>query len=558
MIGIERDFGRSSILDGSERAPARSHLYAMGMTEADMAKPAIGIATTWTGTMPCNLNHRELARHVAAGVKKAGGTPFEFNAIAVSDNLTMGTPGMRASLVSREVIADSIELMARAHLFDGLVCIVGCDKTVPAATMALMRLNIPSVILYSGAMMPGTWHGQSVTIQNMWEGLGERAVGRISQKEIDELARVACPGAGTCAAQYTANTMANVVDFLGLAPIGLGDIPAVAPEKNLAAEQIGGIAMQLVASRLRPLDIVTRDSLHNAIVSVAALGGSTNAVLHLLAIAHEAQIPLDIDAFDEVCRTVPIIANLKPSGQYASYDLWRAGGTGIVVRELLAAGLLRSEVRLVDRRSLEEVASQAVETPGQDVVRSVADPVKGPGALAILRGSLAPEGCVLKLGGRKSLQFAGPARVFDSEEDCLGAIEADRIEPGDVIVVRYEGPAGGPGMREMLTVTAPLVGRGLSQKVALVTDGRFSGVSHGMVIGHVAPEASKGGAIALVRDGDRIIIDSDQRLLSVEVSEEELARRRQSWSPPAKSVERGVFSKYVAQVGSASLGATTT
>ncbi|MFC4008179.1 dihydroxy-acid dehydratase [Nonomuraea purpurea] len=547
-----------SIADDPDRAPARSHLYAMGLSEEEMRRPVVGIATTWTGTMPCNITHRELAAHVAEGVRAAGGLPMEFNTIAVSDNLTMHTPGMRASLVSREVIADSIELMGLAHGFDALVAIVGCDKTVPAGIMALARLDVPSVVLYSGSMMPGRWRGRDVTIQDMWEALGERAVGRLEQSELDDLAKHACPGAGTCAAQYTANTMGSVADFLGLAPFGVGDIPAVAEEKNAAARRVGEIAMEALARDARPSRVLTEDALHNAIVSVAAMGGSTNAVLHLLAIAREAGLPLEIDKIGEVCRQVPIITGLKPSGgDCTALDLWRAGGTSLVVRRLLEAGLLRENVTLVDGRTLADVAADAEERPGQQVVRGVAEPFKPHGALAILRGSLAPDGCVLKLGGKEDFRHEGPARVFDSEAGCTAAIDAGLIVPGDVIVVRYEGPAGGPGMREMLSITGPLVGRGLGSSVALVTDGRFSGVSHGRVIGHVAPEAYHGGPIALVRDGDTVVIDSATGTLDLVVPEEELAARRAAWRRPERAVERGVLTKYVATVGSASDGAVT-
>ncbi|MBF8185940.1 dihydroxy-acid dehydratase [Nonomuraea sp. K274] len=547
-----------SIADDPDRAPARSHLYAMGMSEEEMRRPTVGIATTWTGTMPCNLTHRELAAHVADGVRAAGGMPMEFNTIAVSDNLTMHTPGMRTSLISREVIADSIELMGRAHGFDALVVIVGCDKTVPAAIMALARLDVPSVVLYSGTMMPGRWRGRDVTIQDMWEALGERAVGRLDQSDLDDLARHACPGAGTCAAQYTANTMGSVADFLGLAPFGLGDIPAVAEGKNAAARRAGEIAMEALARDARPSRVLTPDALHNAIVSVAAMGGSTNSVLHLLAIAREAGLPLRIDEIGEVCRQVPIITGLKPSGgDFTAADLWRAGGTALVARRLLEAGLLREDVTLVDGRTLADVAADAEEAPGQQVVAGVDKPFKQRGALAILRGSLAPDGCVLKLGGKDDFRHEGPAKVFDSEDECYTAIQEGRIVAGDVIVVRYEGPAGGPGMREMLSITGPLVGRGLGTSVALVTDGRFSGVSHGLVIGHVTPEAYHGGPIALVRDGDTVVVDSAAGTLDLVVPESELAERRASWRRLERTVERGVLAKYVATVGSASDGAIT-
>ncbi|WP_049562088.1 dihydroxy-acid dehydratase [Nonomuraea sp. SBT364] len=546
-----------TIADDPDRAPARSHLYAMGLTREDMRLPTVGIASTWTGTMPCNLTHRELAAQVAEGVRRAGGLPMEFNTIAVSDNLTMGTPGMRASLVSREVIADSIELMGRAHQFDALVCIVGCDKTVPAGIMALARLDVPSVILYSGSMMPGRWRDRDVTIQDMWESLGERAVGRLSQDDVDDLARHACPGPGTCAAQYTANTMGAVADFLGLAPFGIGDIPAVADTKPEAATRVGEIVMDALARDARPSRILTPDALHNAIVSVAAMGGSTNAVLHLLAIAREAGVPLRIDEIGQVCREVPIITGLKPGGPHTAADLWRAGGTALVAKRLLEAGLLREDVTLVEGRTLAEVAAAASEKPGQTTVKTVAAPAKPPGALAILRGTLAPEGCVLKLGGRADFRREGPARVFDSEEECFAAIQSGTIVPGDVVIVRYEGPAGGPGMREMLSITGALVGQGLGDSVALVTDGRFSGVSHGLVIGHVAPEAAKGGPIALVRDGDTVVVDTAKAGLDLLVDEDELAARRAAWRAPERPVERGVLAKYVASVGSASDGATT-
>jgi dihydroxy-acid dehydratase len=547
-----------SIADDPDRAPARSHLYAMGLSEEEMRRPVVGIASTWTGTMPCNLNHRDLAAQVAEGVRAAGGLPMEFNTIAVSDNLTMHTPGMRTSLISREVIADSIELMGRAHGFDALVAIVGCDKTVPAAIMALARLDVPSVVLYSGSMLPGRWRGKDVTIQDMWEALGEREVGRMDQADLDDLAKHACPGAGTCAAQYTANTMGTVADFLGLAPFGVGDIPATVPDKEAAARRVGEIAMRALAADARPSKVLTADALHNAIVSVAAMGGSTNAVLHLLAIAREAGLPLEIDRIGEICRQVPIITGLKPSGgDGTALDLWRAGGTALVVRRLLEAGLLRENVTLVDGRSLADVAADARETPGQTVVAGADRPFKPRGALAILRGSLAPGGCVLKLGGKDDFRHEGPARVFDSEADCYTAIQQGQIVAGDVIVVRYEGPAGGPGMREMLSITGPLVGRGLGSSVALVTDGRFSGVSHGLVIGHVAPEAYHGGPIALVRDGDAIVIDSAAGTLDLLVPEEELAARRAAWQRPDRPVERGVLTKYVATVASASDGAVT-
>ncbi len=544
--------------DALDRAPARAHYRAMGLSDEDLRRPFIGVATTWTEVMPCNLNQRALAERVKAGVRRAGGTPFEFNTIAVSDNLTQGREGGRASLVSREVIADSIELVVRAHYFDGLVCLVGCDKTVPAAVMAVCRLDLPSVLLYSGSMAPGRWRGRDVTIQEMWEGLGEIDVGSMSAEELLELERASCPGAGTCAGQFTANTMGQSLDFLGLSPFGPGQLLAGDPDKGDAAERIGELVMDVVQADRRPSSLVTAEALENAITSMVACGGSTNGILHLLAIAREAGVPLAIETFDEIASRVPIIADLKPSGRFVAADFHRAGGTLAVLRELTAAGLIHEESLSVDGRTLGEIAAEAPPAADPEVIRSVQRPVKHGAAYAILRGSLAPGGCVLKLGGRQDVVFTGPARVFDGEDECLVAIHAGAIVAGDVVVVRYEGPAGGPGMREMLAVTAALIGQGLGDSVILVTDGRFSGVTRGLMVGHVAPEAARGGPIAAVREGDEIELDVPRRELRLAgVDPATLAERLAGWTARAPRYADGVMAKYAALVGSASEGAVT-
>ena len=543
--------------DGADRAPARAMLKAIGFSDEDLARPLIGVATTWIETMPCNYNQRELAAHVKAGIRAAGGTPMEFNTVSVSDAVSMGTEGMKASLVSRELIADSIELVARGHLFDSLVCLVGCDKTIPAAAMALGRLDIPGLVLYNGTILPGTFRGRDVTIQTVFEAVGAYRAGKITAQELWELENVACPGAGACGGQYTANTMATVLEFLGLSPAGLNAIPAVDPEKAAAARRCGELAAGLVRDDVHPSSMVTRGAVENAIASVAATGGSTNAVLHLLAIAQEFGVPLDIDEFGEVADRTPVIADLVPGGRFVALDMYRAGGVGLVMRELLKRGLLHGDERTVDGRTIAEIAAAAEETPGQEVVRPIEDPLKATGGLSILRGTLAPEGCVVKLAGHERRHHRGPARVFDSEEGCFAAVKAQQIAEGDVIVIRYEGPIGGPGMREMLGVTAALVGEGMGDKVALLTDGRFSGATHGLMAGHVAPEAALGGPIALVRDGDPVVFDVDGHRLDLEVSAEELARRRVDWRSPPPRYTSGVFAKYAALVGSASQGAVT-
>jgi dihydroxy-acid dehydratase len=547
----------AALTDGVDRAAARAMLKGTGFTDEDLARPLVGVATTWIETMPCNLNQRMLAEHVKRGIRAAGGTPVEFNTISVSDGVSMGTAGMRASLVSRDVIADSIELVVRGHLLDGLVCVVGCDKTIPGAVMALARLDVPGLVFYNGSIAPGRFRGRDVTIQDVFEVVGAHAAGKATDADVHELESVACPGAGACGGQYTANTMAMTLSFLGVGVPALNDIPATHPEKPRAAQEAGELAMQLVRDDVRPRQLINRESIENAIASVAATGGSTNGVLHLLAIAHEAGVELTIDDFDSIAARTPIVADIKPGGRFVAVDLYEAGGVGLVARELVEAGLVHADAKSVDGRSLREIGEQAKETPGQQVVVSWDEPLKATGGLAILRGSLAPEGSVVKLAGHERLFHRGPARVFESEEECFAAVKAQGILPGDVVVIRYEGPAGGPGMREMLHVTAALVGEGLGDEVALVTDGRFSGATHGLMVGHIAPEAFRGGPIALVRDGDPVEIDVEARELRLDVPDEELAARRASWQAPAPRYESGVFAKYASLVSSASEGAVT-
>jgi dihydroxy-acid dehydratase len=546
------------LLDGPDRAAARAMLKAIGFTDADLSKPIIGVGTTWIETMPCNYNQRDLALVVKEGIRAAGGTPMEFNTIAVSDGVSMGTEGMKASLVSREVIADSIELVARGHLFDGLVCLVGCDKTIPAAAMALARLDLPGLVLYNGTINPGVLRGKrNATVVTVFEAIGAYRAGKITLEELREIEDVSCPGPGACGGQFTANTMSTALEFLGISPGGLNGIPAENPGKTDAARRAGELVMRLVNEGTRPSAIMTRAAIDNAIASVAATGGSTNAVLHLLAIAHELAIPLDLDDFDQIAARTPILASLMPGGRYTAVDIHEAGGIGLVARELIRGGMVDASTRNVDGRTLAEIAAAAVETPGQEVVVSIEHPIKPTGGLAILRGSLAPHGCVVKLAGHERRLHRGPARVFDSEAACYDAVRAQRIGPGDVVIIRYEGPVGGPGMQEMLSVTAALVGEGLGDEVALITDGRFSGGTHGLMIGHVAPEAALGGPIALVKEGDRITIDVDARRVDLELPADELASRLQAWSAPAPRYTRGVMAKYAALVSSASQGAVT-
>jgi dihydroxy-acid dehydratase len=548
----------AALTDGADRAPARAMLKAVGFTDEDLARPIVGVATTWIETMPCNFNQRQLAQHVKAGIRAAGATPMEFNTIAVSDGVSMGTKGMRASLVSREVIADSIELVARGHLFDGLVCLVGCDKTIPAAVMAACRLDIPSLVLYNGSIAPGRWDGRDVTIQDVFEAVGQHAAGRLSPSELHGLEGAACPGAGACGGQFTANTMAMALDFLGISPFGLSGIPATDPAKKTAAEEAGRMAVDLLRSDTRPSEIITGTALRNAIASVAASGGSTNGVLHLLAIAYELDLELPLEEFDRIAENTPIVADLKPGGRYVATDLHAAGGTALVARELLRGGHIDGSAKTVDGRSIEAIGGAAIESEGQDVVVALERPLKPSGGLAILRGNLAPRGCVVKLAGHERLHHRGPARVYDSEEQCFEAVTNNELLPGDVVVIRYEGPAGGPGMREMLGVTAAIVGEGLGDDVALITDGRFSGATHGLMVGHIAPEAAHGGPIAIVEEGDTIEIDVRARELRLLLSDEEIDKRLADWSAPAPRYRTGVFAKYAATVSSAEHGAVTT
>jgi dihydroxy-acid dehydratase len=547
-----------ALTDGPDRAAARAMLKAIGFTDDDLARPLVGVATSWIETMPCNFNQRRLAEFVKEGIRAGGGTPMEFNTIAVSDGVSMGTEGMKASLVSREVIADSIELVVRGHLLDGLVCLVGCDKTIPGAAMAMARLDVPGLVLYNGTIYPGTYKGRDLTIVSVFEAVGAYRAGKISLEELYDIESAACPGAGACGGQYTANTMSMVMEFLGLSPGGLNGIPAEDPKKDDAARAAGELAMTLVRHDVRPSHIVTREALENAIAAIAATGGSTNGVLHLLALAHEFGLPLALDDFDAIAARTPIVADLHPGGRFTAADLYDAGGVSLVMRELLKRDLLHGGQKNVDGRTLTKIAAAAEETPGQQVVRSIEDPLKPTGGLAILHGSLAPEGCVVKLAGHERLHHRGPARVFDSETACFEAVKDRRIGEGDVVVIRYEGPVGGPGMQEMLSVTAALVGEGLGGSVALLTDGRFSGGTHGLMIGHVAPEAALGGPIGLVEEGDEIVIDVEARRLDLAVPDATLAERRARWEPPAPRYPGGVMAKYAVLVSSASEGAVTT
>ena len=547
----------AAVTDGPDRAAARAMLHAAGFSDEDLARPLIGVATTWIETMPCNLNQRQLAQRIKQGIREAGGTPMEFNTVSVSDGVTMGAEGMRGSLVSREIIADSIELVARAHHFDGLVCVVGCDKTIPAGAMALARLDRPGLVVYNGSIAPGRFRGRDVTIQDVFEGIGGYHAGTFSKEDLHELELVACPGAGACGGQFTANTMAMALDFLGISPTGLGDIPALHPDKEAAALEAGRLAVRLVRDDVRPSSIITRQALENAAAAVAASGGSTNGVLHLLAIARELDIPFTVRDFDAIAERTPIVTSLKPGGEYVATDLHEAGGVAVVTQRLVEGGLVDAGAPTVDGRSLGEVARDAVETPGQQVVAPSGSPFKPTGGLAILFGNLAPEGSVVTLSGHERRYHRGPARVFDSEEACFAAVAARQIRPGDVVVVRYEGPAGGPGMREMLHVTAAIVGEGLGNDVALITDGRFSGATHDLMCGHISPEAARGGPLAAVQEGDTIELDIDARELRVELSEDEIAARLRDVRHPEPHYRGGVFAKYAALVSSASEGAVT-
>jgi len=532
-------------------------LRACGLRDEDFKKPLIGVANTWIEIGPCNYHLRELAQHVKNGIRRAGGTPLEFNTISISDGITMGTEGMRTSLISREVITDSIELVARGNLFDALVVLVGCDKTIPGGVMSLARLNIPGLVLYGGSIAPGQFEGHAVTIQDVYEAIGAHTRGSMNDARLDLLEKSACPGAGACGGQFTANTMALVCEFLGIAPMGLSSVPATNSGKAAAGERAGELLMDLLRRDVTPSKILTKTAIENAIAGVAATGGSTNAVLHLLAIANEAKVPLSIDDFDRISAKTPILADLKPGGRFVATDLYAAGGTALIAKRMLEAGLLKGDAITVTGKTLGEEAAAAKETSGQEVVRKKENPLKPTGGLAILKGNLSPEGCVVKLAGHNVQNFRGPARVFDNEEAAFAAIERNEIKAGDVIVIRYEGPKGGPGMREMLAVTAALVGAGLGDSVALLTDGRFSGATHGLMAGHVAPEAAHRGPIAAVNDGDTIVFDIPKRELNVEISPEEMQRRLATWKPPVPRFTSGVMAKYALLVSSSSLGAVT-
>jgi dihydroxy-acid dehydratase len=545
------------LLDGPDRAAARAMLKGTGFSDEDLRRPLVGIANTWVETMPCNLDLRRLAEHVKRGVRAAGGTPMEFNTVAISDGVTMGTEGMKASLVSRELIADSVELLGRGHFFDAMVCMVGCDKTIPGAAMGLLRLDIPGLVLYGGSIAQGRFRGRDVDVKDVFEAIGALEAGRITEADLRELEDVACPGAGACGGQYTANTMALVMEFLGLSPMGSASVAALDPAKPAVGEAAGRLVMEMLREGRSARGLLTRASFENGIAGVAATGGSTNGVLHILALAHEVAVPLDIDDFDRVSARTPIIADLKPGGRFSAVDLGRAGGVQLVARRLIDAGLLDGSAATVTGRSLADEAAAAEESAGQEVVLTVERPLKASGGLVILHGNLAPDGCVVKVAGEERTAFRGPARVFDREEDAMAAVAGRRITAGDVVVIRYEGPRGGPGMREMLGVTAAIVGQGLGADVALLTDGRFSGATHGLMAGHVAPEAATGGPIAAVRDGDEIAFDLPNRRLDVAISHEEMAQRLASWSPPPPRYARGVFAKYASVVSTAAKGAVT-
>jgi dihydroxy-acid dehydratase len=545
------------LTEGPSRAPARAMLKAIGFGDSDLARPIIGIANTWTEVGPCNFHLRRLAERLKEGIRAAGATPMEFNTIAVSDGISMGTEGMKASLVSREVIADSIELVCRGHLFDAVVALVACDKTIPAAGMALLRLDLPSLVLYGGSIAPGRFEGKDVTILDVFEAVGAQSAGKISLQTLHELENVACPGAGACGGQFTANTMALATEFLGLGPVGYGSIPAEDKRKDEATREAGKLIVKLLKDGVRPRQNVTRASFANAVAGVAATGGSTNAVLHLLALSREAGLPLSLEDFDRISARTPLIGDLKPGGQFTAVDLHKAGGVPLVARRLIEGGYFDGDALTADGTAWKEHAATAFEAPGQKVVRPLDLPIKSTGGLVILRGSLAPGGAVLKMAGHERSRHRGPARVFDREEDAFAAVKEGRIQAGDVVVIRYEGPRGGPGMREMLGVTSALVGQGLGESVALVTDGRFSGATRGLMLGHVSPEAAAGGPIAALRDGDLVTIDTDARRLDVELSADALAERLRGFRPPAPHYRSGVFAKYASLVSSAEEGAVT-
>ena len=544
-----------ALTEGPERAAARAYLHGIGFDDEALAKPIVGVASTWIETMPCNFHLRALAAKVKEGVRAAGGTPMEFNTIAISDGITMGTSGMKTSLVSREAIADTIELTGLGYLFDAVVALSGCDKTIPGTVMALTRLDVPSLMIYGGSIYPGRFNGHDVTIQDVFEAVGRHAAGDMTDEQLDELVEAASPGSGACGGQFTANTMAMAFEVLGISPAGAAMVPAMDGRKSEVAVQAGRLVLDVLARGLRPSDIITRESLENAIAAVATSGGSTNAVLHLLAVAREAGVELSIDDFDRISQRTPLLCSLKPGGDYVAVDLYEAGGIALVAQRLLEADLLHPDAITVTGQTIGDVARGAQEADGQRVVRPLADPIQANGGLAILRGNLAPEGCVVKLAGHERTSHTGPARVFESEEDAMAAVTGSRIEAGDVVVIRNEGPAGGPGMREMLAVTAALVGEGLGEEVALLTDGRFSGATHGLMAGHVAPEAARGGPIAAVRDGDRVTFDVAARRLDVELADDEIAARIAAYESPPPAYSKGAMAKYATLVSSASEGA---
>jgi dihydroxy-acid dehydratase len=556
MVGLDPKHMSRALTEGPERAAARAYLKGIGFDDEALSKPIVGVASTWTETMPCNFNHRALAAKVKEGIRAAGGTPMEFNTVAISDGITMGTSGMKTSLVSREVIADSIELVAKGHLFDAVVALSGCDKTIPGTVMALARLDVPSLMLYSGSIPPGHYKGQDITIQEVFEAIGAHAAGKITIEELTAIEDVASPGAGACGGQFTANTMAMAFQMLGISPMGPSDIPAQDATKAAAAYDAGVMVMDVLARGQRPSDIITRDALENAIAAIAMSGGSTNGVLHLLAVAREAGLELSIDDFDRIAAQTPLLCDLKPGGRFVATDMHAAGGTALVAARLQEAGLLHEEAQTVHGQTIGELARNAQETPGQEVVRPLSDPLKPTGGIAILRGNLAPEGAVVKLSGHERVHHAGPARVFEDEEHAMSAVTKGEIGAGDVVVIRNEGPAGGPGMREMLAVTAAIVGEGLGDSVALLTDGRFSGATRGFMVGHIAPEAVHGGPIAAIRDGDTITIDVTNRRLDVDLPDDEIARRVEAYDAPAYT-GNGVLAKYAKLVSSASEGAVT-
>lgn len=545
------------LTEGPDRAPARAMLRAVGLTDDDFTRPLIAVANTWSEVTPCNYHLRDLAASVKQGIREAGGTPIEFNTIVVSDGISMGTEGMKASLISREVVADSIELVVRGHLFDGVIALSGCDKTIPGCVMALARLNLPSIMLYGGSIMPGEFHGKPVSIQDVFEAVGSHARGKMTTEELIELERRACPGAGACGGQFTANTMSIAFEFLGISPMGFNGVPALEPKKHEVAKNCGKILINLLKKDLRPRDIITRQALENAIAAIATTGGSTNGVLHLLALANEMSLPLSIDDFDTINRQVPLLADLKPGGHFMAADLYQAGGTPLVAKWLMEAGHLHEKQLTVTGRTLAEEAATAKETPGQKVLFPTSHPIKPTGGLVILKGNLAPEGCVVKVAGHAKLTHRGPAKVFDCEEEAFQAVQRGDIIAGDVVVIRYEGPQGGPGMREMLGVTSAIVGAGLGESVALLTDGRFSGATHGLMAGHVAPEAAKGGPIAAIQNGDLIHLDITGRRLDVELSDPDIQSRLNNWTPPPPKYTIGVMAKYAKLVSSASRGAVT-